>query len=139
MAARALTVNLPGPLCGRLARRATSSHRTVEAELVNTVAAALDALEALPSDLAEAVAALHLLGDAELWRAARQRFATDRAERLESLHLKRQREGLSAAEFELVSSLMQESTRVMLVRARAAAVLAQRGHDVSSLLLDHEP
>jgi plasmid stability protein len=139
MAVQAVTVNLPGPLYERLARRATKAHRTVEAELVDAAATLADEPDELPADMAEAIAALHLLGDEELWRAARQSLAPEKAADIEELHLKRQREGLSAPETEALATLMREYTRIMLVRSRAAAVLKQRGHDVTSLLQGHEP
>lgn len=139
MAAQVVTVNLPISLYERLARRATSTHRTVEAELVDAVATVLDEPGELPADVAEAISALHLLGDTDLWRAARQSLAAERAAEIEELHQKRQREGLSTSESEALATLMREYTRIMLVRARSAAVLTQRGHDVSSLLQGHEP
>jgi len=139
MTAQAVTVNLPGPLYERLARRATKTHRTVEAELVDAVATVLDEPGELPADMAEAIAALHLLEDADLWRAARQSLAAERAAEIEELHQKRQNEGLSASELEALATLMKEYTRTMLVRARSAALLKQRGHDVSDLLQGHEP
>ncbi len=139
MTAQAVTVNLPGPLYERLARRATKTHRTVEAELVDAVATVLDEPGELPVDMAEAISALHLLEDADLWRAARQRLAAERAAEIEELHQKRQSEGLSASELEALATLMKEYTRTMLVRARSAALLKQRGHDVSDLLQGHEP
>lgn len=139
MTAQAVTVNLPGPLYERLARRATKTHRTVEAELVDAVATVLDEPGELPVDMAEAISALHLLEDADLWRAARQGLAAERAAEIEELHQKRQSEGLSASELEALATLMKEYTRTMLVRARSAALLKQRGHDVSDLLQGHEP
>jgi hypothetical protein len=139
MAVQAVTVNLPGPLYERLARRATRTHRTVEAELVDAVATLPDEPDELPTDMAEAIAALHLLGDEDLWRAARQTLAPGKAADIEELHLKRQREGLSAAEIEALATLMNEYTRIMLVRSRSAALLKQRGHDVSGLLQGYEP
>jgi hypothetical protein len=39
----------------------------------------------------------------------------------------------------LLDMLMKEYTRIMLVRSRAAALLKQRGHDVSELRQGHEP
>lgn len=138
MAAQVVTVNLPIPLYERLARRATSAHRTVEAELVDAITTVLDEPGELPTDTAEAIAALHLLEDADLWRAARQCLTAERAAEIEELHLKRQREGLSASEGETLATLMKEYTRVMLLRARSAALLKQRGHDVSDLLQENE-
>ena len=139
MAAQAVTVSLPSPLYERLARRAQRTHRTVEAELADAVATLPDEPDELPAEMAEAISALHLLEDADLWRAAGQRLAADKAERIEELHLKRQREGLSASEIEALATLMNEYTRIMLVRSRAAAILRQRGRDVSGLLAEHEP
>ncbi|WP_437322755.1 hypothetical protein [Sorangium sp. So ce381] len=75
-------MNLPEPLYERLARRAQKTQRTVEAELVDAVATSLpDEPDELPVDMAEAIAALHLLGDEDLWRAARQSLAPHKVER----------------------------------------------------------
>jgi hypothetical protein len=139
MSGQAVTVSLPSPLYERLARRAQRTHRTVEAEIVDAVATLPDEPDELPADMAEAIAALHLLGDEDLWRAAGQRLAGEKADRIEELHLQRQREGLSPSESEALATLMNEYARIMLVRARSAALLKQRGHDVSALLAEHEP
>lgn len=139
VAAQAVTVNLPGPLYERLAKRATKAHRTIEAELVDAVATLPDESDELPADMAESIAALHLLADEELWRAARQSLTAEKASEIEELHRKRQRDGLSASEIDALATLMKEYTRIMLVRARSAALLKQRGHDVSELCEEHEP
>ena len=81
----------------------------------------------------------HLLEDADLWRAAKQSLAAERATEIDELHQKRQSEGLSASENEALATLMREYTRIMLVRSRSAALLKQRGHDVSALLVGDEP
>jgi hypothetical protein len=121
-------------------QQASRTHQTVEAELVEAVTTSLPIEpDDLPTDMAEAIAALHLLDDGALWRAARTCLAPDKAADIEALHLERQREGLSASDTETLATQMKEYTRLMLVRARAAALLAQRGHDVSVLLPEHEP
>jgi plasmid stability protein len=140
VAAQAVTVNLPSSLYERLVQRASRTRRTVEAELVEAVTTSLpDEPDELPADMVEAIAALHLLDDESLWRAARTSLDPERAADIEDLHLKRQREGLSASETDALATRMKEYTRLMLVRARAAALLKQRGHDVSVLLPAHEP
>lgn len=140
MAAQAVTVNLPEALYERLARRATRTRRTLEAELVEAITTSLpEEPDELPADMAEAIAALHLLDDEDLWRAARTCLAPEKAAQLEELHIKRQGEGLSASEVEALAMFMKEYTRIMLVRSRAAALLKQRGHDVSGLRQGHEP
>src|SRR3954471_15124775 len=100
MAVPSGTVSLPRPLYERLPRRAQRTHRSIEAELADAVATLPDEPDELPADMAEAIAALHLLEDGDLWRAAGQRLAGEKADRIEELHAKRQREGLSASENE---------------------------------------
>ncbi|MEZ4295963.1 MAG: Arc family DNA-binding protein [Polyangiaceae bacterium] len=140
MAVQAVTVNLPEPLYERLALRASKAHRSVEAEIVEAVSTSLPSEpDALPTDMEEAISALHLLGDEDLWRAAGARVEPTKSQELEELHLQRQREELTATESERLARLMKEYNRSMLVRSRAAALLAQRGHDVSGLLRDDEP
>lgn len=139
MAVQAVTVSLPEPLYERLARRAQRTQRSVEAELADAVATLPDEPDELPADMAEAIAALHLLGDNDLWRAAKQSLTQEKAAEIEEFHLKRQSEGLSTSQNEALAMLMREYTRIMLVRSRSAALLKQRGHDVSVLLDGDEP
>ncbi len=128
-----LTLQLPDPLYTRLKRRAEQSARTVEAETLELLATAVPTADELPADLAEAIAPLALLDNAALWQAARGVLPQDSAAQLEQLHLKQQREGLSETEAQTLLGLVRLYERAMLVRAQAAALLRQRGHDVSEL------
>jgi len=134
MTVQPVTLNLPGPLYNRLKRLAEQAHRTVEAELLEVVATAVPVADELPADLVEAISPLALLDDEALWRAARSRLSPAVAAQMESLHLKRQREGLTEAEAQTLAGLVRQYERAMLVRAHAAALLKQRGHDVSGLI-----
>lgn len=89
----------------------------------------------LPDELEQAIAPLFAFDDAALWEAARSRLPVDAAERLEALHFKRQREGLTDFETQETELLVRAYERAVLVRAQAAALLKQRGHDVSVLLV----
>jgi hypothetical protein len=129
-----LTLDVPETLYERLRRMAEDAHRTVEDELLNVVAAAIPGTGDLPSDLDEAVSQLTVLDDAALFGAARAAMPKDAAEELEHLHDKRQREGLTEAEAQAAAALTRQYERFMLVRAEAAALLAERGHDVSNML-----
>ena len=133
MAVQPMTLNLPGALYNRLKRQAEQTHRSVEAELLEAVASAVPVDDELPNDLAEALSPLALLDDQALWRAARSHLSAEAADQLESLHLKRQREGLTEAEAQTLAVLVRQYERTMLVRAQAAALLKQPGYDVSSL------
>ena len=134
MTTQTVTLQLPDVLYQKLKARAEQTHRSVEAEVLDVLAVSVPLSEELPVDLKEALSPLALLNDEALWRSARSTFPPDAAGQLEELHLKEQREGLTEAEAEITASLEQQYERVMLVRAQAAALLKQRGYDVSSLL-----
>ena len=134
MATQHVTLDVPDTLYERLRRRAEEAHRSVEDELLHVVATAIPSADELPPDLDEAVSQLAVLDDAELLGAARAAMPRDAAAELEQLHLKRQREGLTEAEEQTAAALTRLYERFMLVRAEAAALLAERGHDISGLL-----
>jgi plasmid stability protein len=134
MSSQPLTLNIPDPLYRLLRERAERSNRSVEAETVELLATAVPAAETLPADLAGVISPLALLSDEELWQAARSRLAPELAGEMEDLHRKRQQEGLSEAEAQTLARLVRQYERAMLVRAQAAALLRQRGQDVSELL-----
>jgi hypothetical protein len=113
---------------------AEAANRTVEDEVLHVVAAAVPGTDELPVDLDEAVSQLTVLDDAALFDAARAAMPAEAAEELERLHHKRQREGLTEPEAQAAATLTRQYERFMLVRAEAAALLAQRGHDISGLL-----
>ncbi len=134
MAIQSMNVKLPEQLYLSLRDRAKQSKRTVEAELIEVVASALPSNNALPDDLAQAVATLDLLDDASLIRAAQSRLAAEISNETEQLHLKRQREGLTEQETQQLSVLVRQYERIMLIRARAVALLKQRKYDISTLI-----
>lgn len=134
MSSQIVTLELPEPLYEHLQARAVRRQRTVADEVLDVLTGAIPATEALPDDLEQAIAQLVFLDDAELWQAGRSRMAPEAAERLSELNTKRQREGLTAAEEQESELLVRQYERSMLVRAQAAALLKQRGHDISSLL-----
>ena len=134
MASQLVTLHVPDTLFSHIRKRAEQSQRSVEAEVLEVLATAVPADEQLPADLAEAVSPLSLLDDEALGRAARSHMPEQAAKQLEDLHLKRQGEGLTEAETLTLAGLVRQYERTMLVRAQAAALLRQRGHDVSTFL-----
>jgi plasmid stability protein len=134
MASQTLTVQIPEPLYARLKQRAERSQRTIEAEMLDLLATTVPTTDELPPDFEETLAQLTLLKDDDLWQAARSHLAPEVAAELEALNRKRQREGLTEAETERAADLLQQFERSMLVGARAAALLKERGHDVIGLV-----
>ncbi len=129
---QSITVQLPDTLYQRIRRRARERNRSIEDEVIKVVEQSITT--AAPST-AELLEQLPHLADDNLWRAARLRVANDRAERMQWLVWKQQGEGLTAAEEDEAQQLQHHAQQVMLIRAEAAALLAERGHDSQSLHL----
>ncbi len=128
---QSVTVELPDSLYQRMRQRARERNRTIEAEVVEVVG---QALAAVAPPTAELVEQLPHLTDEDLWQAARLRVPKDKAERMQELVWKQQAEGLTAAEDEEANLLQQYAQHVMLIRAKSAALLAERGHPVGDLI-----
>lgn len=129
-----VTIELPDAVYERLCRKAEQAHRTVQDELLDVVEAAVLADDKLSPEMEERLASLAVLDDTALWDAARTTIPAETSEELEQLHFKRQREGLTESEAQRAAQLLGQYERAMLVRAQAAALLKERGHDVSSLV-----
>jgi hypothetical protein len=134
MVSPSVTVQLPDAIYVALLDRAAHSQRTVQEELVHVVSLALPAESELPERMQREIKGLVGLSDPDLWNAARTQVADVDSQRLEELHYKASTEGLTEAEGEEQTRLLQECDRVMLVRAHAAVLLKERGHDISILL-----
>ncbi len=134
MSAHAVTLHLEAPLYDYFRQRAEHKHRSLEAELLETVEAAGPQAQELPPALARAVAELPGLDDEALGRVARDHLPQPAAAELEALNLKQQREGLSRTEEDALDRLTEAYERFFLLRAEAASLLRRRGHDVSELI-----
>jgi plasmid stability protein len=133
MIVETLTVTLPAGLYDELKQRAALTQRSIEDELVRTLG------EALPSsagvaEIESTLASLGAMDDAALWRMAESRVTGEDSSRLAELADKRQRIGLDAMELREAQYLVEKHDRVLVVRAEAAALLRQRGHDVGRLV-----
>jgi len=134
MTVHAITLHLPDTLYKRFRQRAEWSHRSLEKELLEAVASAAPVEDELPPELIEAIEALVQLDDEELWRLARRAMSSEASQKLEALHFKQRDEGLNPDENATRGKLISEYERTMLIRAQAARLLKDRGHDVSGIL-----
>jgi Arc-like DNA binding domain len=134
MAAHPVTLRLPETLYDLFQSRAERAHRSLEAELLDAVATVAEDQEDLSDDLAKAIEALELLTDRELWHAAQNRLSAEARSQLEALNLKQQREKLTRAEKETLEQLVHQYDQAVLLRAEAARLLKERGHDASKLM-----
>jgi len=136
MATQAVSVRVPKPVFLKLERAAKLTHRSVEEVLVATVNAALVEPPGLPADLANELAAMHLLSDEALWAAATPSLSATERSLLSQLNRQAGERPLTPAEEAQQEQLLTAYHRSVLRRAKALAVLAQRGH---SFPADTEP
>jgi hypothetical protein len=133
MSSELLTVAVPENLLTRIRDRARQANRTVEAEVLDVLAGAIRGADELPADLRAALDALDLLDDAALRRAFDSRLSAEASAELEVLTFKERRAGLTPVDESRRRDLIRQYERAMLVRARAAALLRQRGHEVPTV------
>ncbi len=126
-------VRIPENLYQRLSHRAHQTQRAFEDELLATVTTGLLVSDELPLAVEDELFQLETLSDDLLWRIARRRFNPMQANKLERLHLKAQRQPLTTTERKREQALVHEYERILLLRARAARLLKDRGINISSL------
>lgn len=131
MAVQEITLRLPTEILEQIARAAAQAQRSVDDVLVEAVIAVAPTAGTLAGNAQSALAHLAYLNDAALWQSARATMSVDQRQRLEDLHDKQQREGLTAEEQSEESALLDLYQGTLLVRARAALLLRQRGYDIS--------
>ena len=129
-----LTIDVPENLYRRLVERARRSNRSVRAEILDAIATTAPDEPGLAPELEAELDALASADDARLWQLGRTGLSDEHIEEIEELRLKSGAGGLTPAEEDRLARLVHETDRVMLVRAEAAALLKQRGHDVEALL-----
>ncbi len=135
MSAQTVTLHLPVSLYDLVRQRAQETRRSLEAVILDVVRSAVGPDDDLPEDLRELIVPLRGLNDEALRRTAMDRFPEEAAARFTELNRKQQAEGLTDKEIRVRDDLRNGYERVMVLRAEAAALLKERGHDVSNLIL----
>jgi hypothetical protein len=131
MTTQEIILNLPEPIYDQIRQAAEKSHRSIDDLIIEAVIAAAPTLDSPVMPLRSALAQLVYLNDAALWQVARSTMSVAQRERLEDLHLKQQREGLTSQEKKEDRALLALYQETILIRAQAAILLKQRGYDVS--------
>jgi hypothetical protein len=128
MTTQTVSVGLPRSVFLKLERAAELTHRTIEDVLTTTVNAALVETPDLPADLANELSAMHLFSDEALWAASHPCLSSAEQVRLSQLNHKAGERPLTQAEAAEQEHLLTAYHRSVLRRAKALAILAQRGH-----------
>lgn len=133
MELRPVTLHLPDATYRRLSELATESKRSVAEETMNLLNSVLVTEEELASEINNQLEQLSLLSDEELWNAATATASEPDNELVQQLLEKRQRDSLDTTELAQLQARTKQFNRIMLTRAKSAAILLQRGHDISAL------
>jgi len=128
MTTQTVSVRLPKSVFLKLERTAELTHRSVEDVLVTTVNAALVEPPGLPTDLTNELAAMHLLSDEALQAMTHPSLSPADQVRLSQLNHKAGERPLAQSEEAEQEHLLTAYHRSVLRRAKALAILAQRGY-----------
>lgn len=133
MESQRVTLRLPDSTYRRLVKLASQSQRSLAEETVSLLNAVLTTNEERALKVRSQLEQLTFLTDEELWTVATSTASDTDNEQMQRLLEKRQREGLTVNELEQLEGLSERFNRVMLTRAKSAALLHERGHDLSVL------
>jgi len=128
MSKSTVTVDLSPDVYIQLLERARQHQRQVEEEAGLALAAAVRTPSGLPDDLETA---LDTLDDDTLRRVSYSQPSVDDGILLAALVEKRRRDGLNPLEEQWLAELGERHDRVMVLRAKAVALLHERGVDVA--------
>jgi hypothetical protein len=132
MSNQSVLIDLPENIYNKYKQRAEQMQRSVEAEIVESIAkAAPTNADDLSAELQDLVIQLGFLDDKALARIARSHQPKKEAARIETLHFKRQSEGLNDSESKELAELMKKFDRWFVLRNEALGLLLERGQDVS--------
>jgi len=132
-----VTITLPPPVYRCVKQQSQLTHSSIAEELL-AVVTDYSLHYALTDDIEQELAQLDVLTERELWQAAQTKVSSEATDAMQALVEKQQREGLTDQERQQAHVLSHFFNRTMLVRAKAAAILKQRGHDVSHLVTEDE-
>jgi hypothetical protein len=123
-----IPVQLPESLFQRLKRAAELTHRSVEELAAATLEAVLPLAPDVPPEIAHELTAMHLFSDEALWAATAPSLSPTEETRLTQLNSAATERALTRPEQAEQHSLITAYHRSVLRRAKALALLAQRGH-----------
>ncbi len=134
MSHRTITVAVPRETYEPFQQHAERAQQSVEEAVVEAMQAAVVDGASSAEERQSVLTALGVLDTATLWQLVQRGAETEDVLLLAALNEKRQREGLTAAEEGVVRELIRHHDRAVLLRAKALALLRQRGEDLGALV-----
>lgn len=126
-----LTITLPNTIYDRVKITAQATALTSEEVIKQSISLLLPAFESNISTSSRLkLSKFSLLSDVELWKKANSIMGSANQSRLEELAQLQKEKPLNEDEQTELDNLMAKAQRIMLSKAEARRVLAQRGHVV---------
>ncbi len=131
MSEQTIKVTLPDSIYDRVRKTAQSTSLSLEEVIKKSIILLLPAFESeIPPESRSNMAKLPLLNDIQLWKTANYKMDESRQIRLEELAELNKRRLLTENEKSELDTLVDEARQIMLLKAEARRILAQRGHIV---------
>ena len=125
-----ITLTLPDSVLQPVKRTAEAVQQPIEELLVSALESSLPPLQGLPDEVITDLTALETLDNDALWQVMKETVSPETQAGLSDLL---ERDSLTSAEQERLTSLQQEADLVMLRKARAAVLLRFRGKRLPTL------
>jgi hypothetical protein len=132
MATNLVSINIPQSLYRRLEQTATRLQKPVESFLIETLQAALPTVDEIPSHIEAEISTLDHLSNVALLEITQSEMRLEDQQALEQLLDLQTLQPLTEAEETRLAELRVEYGRVLLCKARAFALLTERGQALSS-------
>ena len=126
----AVTLTIPQHLYDRARRLAEENDLPIEQVILNQLETTLIELPSLPPDEQAELDALEHLSDDALWTIAREQMPEDHQSRMQTLMESNNLGTISDVDRKELSSLVEQGQRLMLRKAKAMALLAERGYSI---------
>jgi len=128
MSLETITLRMPGELYQRAKRTAETLEQPLEQVLIETLDTALPPAAELPTEIRSDLAALATFSDDDLWLVTQRGMTAEQEAHLADL-LELQNAGtLTLEQLEQLDALRVAYSRALLRKARAFALLAERGY-----------
>ena len=129
---QSVTLELTDDLINRARKQAVQTHQPIEHVLVQQLEVAFsEPLPLLPSQEQAELNALTQLSADALWTIAREQMPLNQQSRMQILMDGNTKGKLSTQEFAELENLVEQGQRVMLRKAKAAALLTEHGYTVT--------
>lgn len=126
----AVTLSIPQHLYDRARRLAEENDLPIEQVILNQLETTLIELPSLPPDEQDELDAMAHLSDDVLWTIAREEMREDQRQRMQALMESNNLGPISETDRKELSGLVEQGQRLMLRKAKAMALLAERGYPI---------